>query len=159
MTLAARLHDGITTYNILKKPTDRIAEYFAEHPKVFKVALIVNHIFRAAAMVALMMILPFSLPVNILVCAAGSLFYRLTVESNCAFKFALPALAGAAAFMIAKTALASIISGVAFATLGAFAIAFVALIPLAVYVAYVILTVSYDVDHKLPPCCANIEIA
>ncbi len=151
MVLAARLHDAIEKYNVLKSPTERINEFFAYHPKLFKVALIVNHLFRAAAMVAFMMIFP--LPISFGICAAGSVFYRLTVESNCAYKFALPALVGAIAFMVGKTALVSIISGVAFASIAAFATALVALIPLAIYAAYVILTVSYDVDNRPCPFC------
>jgi hypothetical protein len=48
-------------------------------------------------------------------CFVGSLFYRLSVEKNCAYKFALPAFAGSMAFMIALPALISMINGVAFA--------------------------------------------
>lgn len=155
MPLAAKFHTLIVEQNILTKPTEKIAEYFAYHPHVFKVALVINHLFRAAAMAGFMMILPFSMPASAAICGAGSLFYRLTVESNCAYKFALPALGGATAFMIGKGALISLISGVAFTSLAAFGAACVALIPLGVYIAYVILTVSYDVDNRPCPFCPN----
>ena len=87
------------------------------------------------------------------ICLGGSLFYRLTVEENCAYKFALPAFGGAAAFLVGRSALAGLVSGAAFASIGAFAAACVAILPLGAYLAYVILTVAYDVDSK--HCCCR----
>ena len=93
MSLDVALHNCIEKYNILQKPTEQIAGYFREHPNVYKAALLVNHIFRALAMASFCAALPFSAPINIGICFAGSLFYRLTVETNCAYKFALPSFA------------------------------------------------------------------
>ncbi|HEY5235687.1 MAG TPA: hypothetical protein VIJ14_05880 [Rhabdochlamydiaceae bacterium] len=143
--MSERLHDCIEMYNILENPTNNIYAYLSEHKTLYKVALIVNHLFRAASMTAFMMFLSTPPLVSAGICFAGSLFYRLTVETRCAYKFALPAFAGAAAFLIGKTALIQIIRGVAFASLGAFATAFVPLIPLASYTIYILLTVDYDV--------------
>ncbi len=92
--------------------------------------------------------LPFSVPVNLGICFAGSLFYRLTVETNCAYKFALPAFAGSIAFPMGMTALTSLVTGVAFASMYAFGLAVLTLVPLAAYVTYIVLTVSYDVDNR-----------
>lgn len=156
MSLAANFHDLIVKYNILTRPTDELNEYFAYHPNVFKVALLVNHLFRAAAMAGLLMNLPLSFPASLAICAASSLFYRLTVEPNCAYKFALPALGGAIALHIGETALDDLISGAALTSLEVFTNAFIPLIPLGMYAAYVILTVDYDVDHRpCPFCIAN----
>ena len=147
MAYAESLHNCITDYNVLKTATDQIEAFLNEHPEIKKVVLLVNHIFRALGMMALRMCLPFSLLVNDLICFAGSLFYRLTVETHCAYKFALPAFAGSLALPLAHTALYNLISGVAFASLAAFGLTLLSLIPLAAYTAYIILTVSYDVDH------------
>lgn len=144
MTLSTKLHDAITDYNVLTKPTDQLVEYFAYHPTAFKIALLVNHIFRAAAMVGFMIALPVSTPVSIGICLAGSLFYRLTVESNCAYKFALPAVGGSIAFLIGKSALENLANST-----------FATCIPLALYGAYVVLTVNYDVDNRPCPFCVS----
>lgn len=148
MTIASKLHKFINDNNILTKPTQQINQYFANHPEAQKAALIFNHIFRAAAMAGFMMVLPFSFPVSAGLCAAGSLFYRLTVENNCAYKFALPAFAGASSALLGKTALLKLIHGVAFFSLEALSKTFVALIPLSLYAAYVALTVSHEVNHR-----------
>src|ERR1700678_1214627 len=95
------LNDWIERYNVLREPTEQINAYFVDHPNMYKAALIANHIFRAVAMVAFTLLLPFSPLVNMAICFAGSLFYRLTVEKNCAYKFALPAFAGSIALPIA----------------------------------------------------------
>ena len=142
------LHNAIEKYNVLKGPTDTIKEYFSTRPELYKVALVVNHIFRAVSMMAFSMLLPFSLPINIAICLAGSLFYRLTVETNCAYKFALPAFAGSLAIPLAISGVVALVSGVAFASIGTLALATVSLLPCAAYLTYVVLTVNYDVDHR-----------
>lgn len=144
MTIAAKLGETISRCTVLTKPAQKISEYFAHHPTAFKAALVCNHFFRAAAMAGFMTVLPFSFPVSVGVCAASSLFYRLTVEPKCAYKFALPAFAGATASFIANPAL----SRAAFASLQAFTAACGNLIPLSIYAAYVILTVNHDVDKQ-----------
>lgn len=148
MPIDADFHHCIQKCNVLQKPTEQIAEYFRQHPNVYKVALLVNHTFRALAMVAFCAALPFSAPVNIAICFASSLFYRLTVETNCSYKFALPAFAGSIAIPMAASALPQIITGIAFNSLTALAPAFVNLVPLAAYVTYIVLTVNHDVNNR-----------
>ncbi len=148
MSAVAGFHDMLEQYNVLKMPTAAINEYFRSNPNVYKAALLVNHVFRAIAMAAFCAAMPFAIPVNIAICFVGSLFYRLTVETNCAFKFALPAFAGSLAIPLAYTALTSLIGGVAFASLSAFGIAFVSLIPLVAYVTYIVLTVDDEVNNR-----------
>jgi hypothetical protein len=95
-----------------------------------------------------MMFLPFVPAINLAICLGASLFYRLTVENNCAYKFALPAFAGGAAILLAKAALVPLITGVALASIGAWALAGAAFIAITAYVVYIALTVSYDVDNR-----------
>ena len=142
------LHQFIEKYNCLQKPTEKLNEFFREQPQFHKVALLVNHLFRALAMTAFCALLPFSAAINIGICFACSLFYRLSVETHCAYKFALPAFAGSIAIPIALSGLMSIITGVALTSLTAFGIAALSFLPLAAYVTYIVLTVNYDVDHR-----------
>ncbi len=135
-------------FNILETPTRQVSDYLAQHPMVYKAALVANHLFRAISMAAVTACLMFSIPVNLAICFAGSLFYRLTVETNCAYKFAMPAFAGSVAMPIAAKALQSVISGVAFASMRAFANASLSLLPLAAYLTYIVVTVNDDVDRR-----------
>lgn len=135
---------------ILQKPTEQVSEYLTAHPDLYKAALLANHLFRALAMTAFAVFLPFSIPINLAICFAGSLFYRLTVENNCAYKFALPAFAGSIAIPVAAGAITTLVTGVAFASMGAFALACLSLVPLAAYLTYIVVTVSNDVDERCP---------
>ena len=99
-----RLHDFIENHNFLKGPTDRVDAYLRSHRTLYKVALVINHLFRSVAMAAFLSVMPFSMPINLAICFAGSLFYRLTVETNCAYKFALPAFGGSVALLGVKGA-------------------------------------------------------
>ncbi len=146
---ATALHDVIDKNNILQKPTEQITQYFIEHSTLYKAALLANHFFRALSMDALCVLMPFSPLVNLAICFGGSLFYRLTVETNCAYKFALPAFAGSIAIPLGAVSLANIVTGVAFASLSTFGLAVVCLLPLASYVTYIVLTVNYDVENRL----------
>jgi len=146
--LATLLHDFIEKTNFLHNPTVRINEFLREHRTVYKVALIVNHLFRAAMMAAFTFFLPFTAAISFGICLVGSLFYRLTVENNCAYKFALPSLAGSIAFLIGKKGINDVISKIAFGSIAAFSSAFLSFLPLCAYIVYIALTVNYDVDHK-----------
>lgn len=150
MGLSVQFHNALEQVNVLKKPTETIKEYLTKHPTLYKIALLVNHLFRAAAMSFFMLALPFSLPINLALCFSASLFYRLTVEGNCSYKFALPAFAGAAAFPFAQAGYAELISRAAFQSLGSFVASLGLLLPFTAYVAYIVLTVNYDVDQNCP---------
>ena len=108
-----------------------------------------------------MLALPFSAPVNLALCFSASLFYRLTVEGNCAYKFALPSFAGALTFPFARTAFADMISKAAFHSMNTFAVTLCSLLPFTAYLTYIVLTVNYDVDKNCEflapkrPCCRN----
>lgn len=146
LDISVDLHRMIEKYNVLQNPTAQINDFLKQHPALYKTVLVANHIFRAITMVALCQVLPFAVPINIALCFAGSLFYRLTVETNCAYKFALPSFAGSLALPLSYPAVTSLISGVAFTALSAFALAFISLLPVTAYMTYVVLTVNYDVE-------------
>lgn len=148
MSAALRFHNFIDKYNILHKPTEIVRDFLNNHLTFYKVVLVVNHIFRAVMMTALMLALPYSIPVKAAFSFSASLLYRLTVENNCAYKFALPAFAGSLALPIAKTALTKLISNTAFTSMNRFALTLGSLLPLTAYVAYIVLTVSHDVDAR-----------
>jgi hypothetical protein len=146
VSMSLALHKLIENCNVLQRPTDQLKGYFRSHPVAYKVALLANHLFRTASMIGLQMILPFSPLANMGICFTGSLFYRLTVETNCAYKFALPAFAGSLAAPMGIHALFDFIHQTAFESLQTFAQATMSIVPLTAYVVYIALTVNYDVD-------------
>lgn len=146
MSLATQVHKMIDTHNVLKQPTQQINSYFRKNRDLYKVALLANHLFRTTSMAALMHLFPS--PVSFGFCFAGSLFYRLTVETNCAFKFALPTFGAACALLLGQEALTNGVSGVAFTSLRTLGNCCSSLLPLAASISYIVLTVSYDADHR-----------
>ena len=146
---AVKLHNFIERYNVLENPTRKINNYLRSHRTVYKVALVVNHLFRAVGMTAFFVALPFSSFVSAGICFVSSLFYRLTVETNCAYKFALPSYVGSIAILSGKATLPNLINRTAFSSLRGLAMTAASLRLLAAYVTYVILTVDYDVNKKL----------
>lgn len=142
--------------HILEKPTAQLDSYFRKHPRLFKGVLLVDHLFRAAAMVGFMFIPHIPKPVSWSLCVLGSLYYRLTVEKNCAYKFALPALAGAASFMLLLPTILKIMNQTAFLTVGSGTLASLSFIPILVYAGYIVVTVSQEVDANFNKsnCCA-----
>ena len=150
--MSVSLHNFIENYNLLETPTAKIYDYLHDHPDLYKAALLANHAFRAVSMTAFNLVLPFSAPMNIAICFAGSLFYRLTVETHCAYKFALPAFAGALAFPMAYKAILDLTQGVAFISMNIFAATLAQTLPLAAYFIYIALTVDYDVEAR----CGNL---
>ncbi len=133
-------------YSPLNEPAKNLQKIFKEHPQLYKGILLVNHVFRAAAMVGFMQMLSYSMMTNIAVCVGFSALYRLTVEKNCAFKFALPALGGSVAFLVSKQALLKVIQGTAFHSINAFVSSSLALLPLCTYIGYVTLVVDHEVN-------------
>jgi len=144
MATFTRVQNAIAEFEFLDDIAERCDQVLRENPRLHKVVLMLNHLFRTLVMSAIMQV-----PGALLFCLAGSLIYRITVEKNCAFKFTLPALAGSFAIELAD-GLIPLISGVAFKSLEAFGTAFISVIPLILHSTYVYLTVDYEVDHL---CC------
>ena len=148
MSYAIRFHAMIEKFNPLNEVTQGATQFLVAHPGLYKMALLVNHVFRAMTMSFFMFALPYSFPVNMALCFGASLFYRVTVENNCAYKFALPAFAGAVTFPMAQSALTQLVSGIAFNNLAYLSHSIISFIPIGAYLTYVILTVDYDVDQR-----------
>ncbi|MCH9610056.1 MAG: hypothetical protein S4CHLAM81_08320 [Chlamydiales bacterium] len=136
----------------LEQPTQQIAKFYENRPTALKATLVVNHLFRAASMVGFMFIPGIPKPVAWSVCALGSLFYRLTVEKNCAYKFALPAFLGAAAVMALLPTFRNLMQGGAFATASAGALTVLSFVPLLLYAAYVPHAVHHEVEANRCKC-------
>ena len=153
MNLAIKLHKFIERTNILEKPTTKIANCFQTHHNFYKTAILVDHVIRTVVMTVFMMAFPLAIVPCSIYSFGSSLFYRLTVENNCAYKFALPSFAGCVSVMVASQPILDIISGAAFASIKLFAMAVISIAPLGLYITYVVLTVSYDVDKKLGQVC------
>lgn len=138
----------IPRYIGLDKATKAVGSWLDRHPLINKIVMVVNHIFRTLAMVALMYFLPFAAPINLAIGLAASLFYRITVERFCPFRFALSACIGAAAFELSKPFLVDIINGVAFSSFTAFAASFIGILPFAISAVAIILISNNAVDAK-----------
>ncbi len=148
MSLSARCSDFLDRYNPLKGTTDLLADFFERHPTAYKITLVINHLFRAGVMVGAMYIPGVPRIPAIAVCLIGSLFYRLTVEKNCAYKFALPAFVGAVSFMLAIDATIACIHGVAFSSIPIGILTVASFLPLPLYGTYVLLSVHHDVEKN-----------
>jgi hypothetical protein len=136
--------------DFLDKQTLKIGSWLKDHSTIFKITLVIMHLFRAGAMVGLMFIPGVPLIPALVVGFVGSIIYRLTVERKCAFKFALPSFAGAAAFMLALPAIINMVNGISFVNATAGVIACASLLPLALYCVYIVLSVNHEVN-TLPP--------
>lgn len=148
MSLSVKFHDCLEKINILQSPTKTIADSLDSHPTIHKIVLLIDHLFRASMIFGSMYIPHIPLNAKMGICFSGSLFYRLTVERNCAYKFALPAFFGAVAFMLALPAIINMINKTAFLSKTTGFKAICSLFPLAFYGVYILLTVNYDVDKK-----------
>lgn len=163
MLIALQFHRFIEKNNILEQPTKVVHEYLKKHPTIFKVVLVASHIFRAMTMLFFMSALPFSVFANATICLAASLVYRLTIETNCAYKLSLPSFGGAIAFSLLQKARTDSVGRAAFSSLKAFASTAGYVFPTVMYVIYITLTVSYDVDKNSfifsspanSSCCRN----
>lgn len=118
---------------------NEIGNWLDAHPTINKIVVIVNHFFRAAAMYGFMAILPFSTVVNCSIGVVSSLFYRVTIERFCHFRFAIPACIGALAIQILNV---QPIVGIA---------------SLALYVTHVVWISNQAVNDLQKPSCCSVR--
>ncbi|MCB1109812.1 MAG: hypothetical protein KDK64_02435 [Chlamydiia bacterium] len=152
MSLDVRFHNFIDRHSPLKTPTQYVERKAKENPFLFKGVVVMNHLFRALSMWAFLKFHKASMNTKVAFCFAGSLGYRLTIETKCAYKFALPSFAGAVAFLVGKESLPRVINGAAFKSIKSLGNATLNLAPLTGYMIYIILTTSYDVDNPRCGC-------
>lgn len=136
-----------------------IGDWLDDHPTINKVVIVVNHLFRALAMATLITLLPYSHLVNCGLTLAASLFYRVTVERCCPFRFALHSCAGGAAMVAAQPALIDLVAGLAFESLQTLGRALLQIAPLGLYLGWVVYISSLSVDARIKPEKMNVEEA
>ncbi|MBA2727630.1 MAG: hypothetical protein H0U49_05595, partial [Parachlamydiaceae bacterium] len=83
-----------------------------------------------------------------LVGAAASVFYRVTLERFCQYRFALLSCAAAGSFEIAKPGLTALISAAAFSSLSALGTALVLMTPFAICGAAIISVTNQNVNER-----------
>lgn len=125
-------------------------KWLDEHPIANKIVVLVNHIFRAVGMFALMAVLPFSLPINCALGLGASLFYRYTIERFCHFKFAIPACLGGMALHLTSPSLHLLIYQVASQAMASVT-SLLSAVCLTLYALKVIWISNRDVDAIKPP--------
>lgn len=135
--------------------TQKVGEWLDEHPTIFKIVVFANHLFRAIAMFALMVVLPYSFLTNCVISLAASLAYRLTIERFCHFRFAIPACLGGIALHMGLPAIEYLVNNIAFQTFGLMVETFVGLGAMALYTAGIIWISHSSVENRpaTASCC------
>lgn len=129
----------------VKNIVDPIGRKLDESPFLHKVVVVVAHIFRMLAMLALISFLPFGFAINCLFTLAGSLFYRVAIERNCPFLFAIPACLGAMALAFSIPYAVALFAKATFAH---FAQALATSVPFGLYLGYIIWSAHTEVNER-----------
>ena len=137
----------ILSIDPLQRLEELINSYFNEDPTRLKIAIFANHFFITVANLALMVMLPCSMPTNIAFCFIASLFYRVTVEKDCAHKLALLSFSGAAISLVLINEIEKMTGELIFASIVSPTL-FLSI--LSIHVSYVMANVDYEVDSL--PC-------
>jgi hypothetical protein len=135
--------------NLANAQYSKVGSHLDKNPNLYTKALIINHLFRASTVFAVMKALPFSLPISFGVMLAPSLLYRASIERFCVFRFTLPALAGGTALWAAHAAAISLVAGTAFTSLAAFLTAGLGISSLAAYLVFVYKTSHNDIEDHI----------
>lgn len=132
-----------------------IGAWLDKHPNVNTIVVIANHILRTLPMMAAMHLLPFSFAANCAITLGASLFYRISIERFCVFRFAIPSCLGAIAFQFSKPALADLISKTAFQSFSTLTKTLVGLSPFALYMGGIVWISYAAVQEKKSSesCC------
>lgn len=150
MTLSESLCLRLESCNPLIVPAQGIADFLDNHSTTYKIVLLFSgHLTRTSMVIGSMFIPGIPLYAKKIICFNGSLFYRLTVERNCAYKFSLPSFFGAMASMLAIAAIVKMIHHEAFITVKKGVAAIASLLPLCFYCGYIILAVDFEVNQQL----------
>ena len=150
----------MSTRECFDKQCDKVGKFLDKHPLLYKITLVISHIFRAVMMFALMHLIPLSPLLTCGLMLIPTLLYRSAIERFCAFRFSLPSLAGGLAIWAARATLVSIIAGVAFSSLAATCWTILGPLSLAGYLAFICYISHKDVEKRLEdlskekPCCS-----
>jgi len=132
----------------LVKLSENVGKVLDENPLINKIVVLANFVFRIAMMVTFMAALPFSILPSFLISVGASIFYRVTIERFCQYRFAILSCVEAGAYEIAKPALAALISGAAFSSLAAFGTSLALMTPFVIGGAAIISVTNQNVNEK-----------
>lgn len=140
MAFSARLSAFVNKHNPLETPTEQIRDYLLEHRTIYKIVLVANFV-----LLTLMFVSPLS-PTLGGAAALGlrALFYRLTIETNCIYKFSLPVYATMISLWLVATAW----------TCGPL-ITSLSLIPLIASVVYIVCDIDFEATQQGNLCCTG----
>ncbi|MBA3958438.1 MAG: hypothetical protein H0X51_08635 [Parachlamydiaceae bacterium] len=124
-------------------------------PTLYKVVVMINHLFRIAMMSAFMHALPFGLEVNFASSLAASAFYNVTIERHCAFRFAYVACFGAAAYDFSKPYVIDLVKGKAFESLSTIGLTLAGTLPLCILAITIIYVSHRDVENYMKKQCCG----
>ena len=140
MEFSVALRGFVDKYNPLETPTEQIRDYLLKHRTIYKIVLVANF-----ALLALMFLSPPSPGLGLAIgLGLRALFYRLTIETNCIYKFSLPVYATVMSLWLVAIAWSC---GPLLASLS--------LIPLIASVAYIVCDIDFEATHQRKSCCSN----
>lgn len=140
--------DNIPAELGLQKLSENVGKVLDENPLVNKIIVVANFIFRTAMMVCFMAAMPFSILPNFLISFGLSVFYRVTIERFCQYRFSILSCAAAGGYEIAKPALTALISGAAFTSLAAFGSTLILMTPFVICGAAIISVTNQNVNER-----------
>jgi hypothetical protein len=132
----------------LVKFSENVGKVLDESPLINKIVILANFVFRIAMMVTFMAVMPFSFLPSFLLSAGASVFYRVTIERFCQYRFAMLSCAAAGAYEIAKPAFLALISTAAFSSLTAFGTALALMTPFIISGAAIVSVTNQNVNDK-----------
>ena len=140
MEFSVELRDFVNKYNPLETPTELIRDYLLEHRTIYKITLVANFV-----LLTLMFVSPLSPGLGL---ATGlglrALFYRLTIETNCIYKFSLPVYTTLMSLWLIATAW----------TCGPLLFS-LSLIPLIASVVYIVCDIDVEATNQGKLCCSD----
>lgn len=130
-------------------------EIFNQHPLINKIVVLAIFIFRSAMMSAYMAALPFTSVPSFFIGLGISVFYRVTIEPDCRYRFAILSCVGAETYSISKPALLALINGMAFRSLITLSMTLLSAAPFAICATVILSEVNQNVDDRcaLTPSC------
>ncbi len=138
MEFSATLRDFVDKYNPLEAPTKQICTYLLEHHTIYKIVLVANFV-----LLTLMFISPLTPNLGLAIgLGLRALFYRLTIETNCIYKFSLPVYATLMSLWLVATAW----------TYGPLIVS-LSLIPLIASVVYIVCDIDFEATKQGKSCC------
>lgn len=138
----------LTDIEQLNVTAKHIGNYLEKNPALYKAVVVINHLFRAMLMAVFMVALPYGLAMSCAVSLGASLFYRLTIERNCAFKFALPSCLGGISYHLSRYGVHSMVAGIMLRSVDLLNAGFIGSLPLTLWTFAIISITDDDVEKR-----------